>query len=670
MRKGSVARECIRLYRLAVTNNSAISDPVRHSRQLRGLAAPLLLLGAACAQPLKLTPSDASRVLSQRTITAPNPGVPGTFSFKKLYYGSGGDRNRPEYRDSLTYKTATVDASPFVRMEPAVAKTRKKYWGFDPTRFPRNARLWYPEGAGPFPVVLVVHGNHNPKEFSDPGYQWLGELLASRGFVLASIDENFINGLSGENDGRAWMLLKHLQSLKAMNDSAGKPLYHKLDMSRIALMGHSRGGEAVGIAGAFNRLPAYPDDATIKFDFGFDIKGLVAIAPVDGQYRPAEVPTPVKDYNYLVIHGAHDGDVSTFSGLSQYNRIKYTKPDGGFKSAIWMYRANHGQWNTVWNNWDNGKGSVRRLNLAALIDGEEQRRFGRVVISAFLETTLHGSADYLPMFRDHRAAGDWLPPTMYQTRYQDAATHVLAGFDEDVDVSTGTAPGVRITADSLSSWKETDVPARSRGGTFRSNLVQLGWNNTQTGKDSLVPRAPARVDISVPDSLRTAWRVGANSALLMTVATTDVRPGPRKVARDTTKKDSTAKADSAKAAPKPKAPPKPKKPAPKDSTPPDFSVELEDTDGRTARLPLSAFGPVRMPIETYIYRRKGRDKTAFPTLAEPVGTTYVMPLSSFVAVNAAFNPAALRTVHLVFDRTKSGSITLDDVGITSRDWRP
>lgn len=655
-----------------MTNNSALSVPVRHYRQLCGLAAPLLLLGAACAQPLMLTPSDASRVLSNRTITAPNPGVPGTFTYKKLYYGSGGDLNRPEYKDSLTYKTATVDASPFVRMEPAVAKTRKKYWGFDTSKFPRNARLWYPEGPGPFPVVLVVHGNHNPKEFSDPGYQWLGELLASRGFVLASIDENFINGLSGENDGRAWMLLKHLQSLKAMNDTAGKPLYHKLDMSRIALMGHSRGGEAVGIAGAFNRLPAYPDDATIKFDFGFDIKGLVAIAPVDGQYRPAEVPTPVKDYNYLVIHGAHDGDVSTFSGLSQYNRIKYTKPDGGFKSAIWMYRANHGQWNTVWNNWDNGKGSVRRLNLEALIDGEEQRRFGRVVISAFLETTLHGVKDYMPLFRDHRAAGDWLPPTMYQTRYQDAATNVLAGFDEDVDVSTGTAPGVRITADSLSSWKETDVPARSRGGTFRSNLAQFGWNNTQTGKDSLVPRTPAHVDVSVPDSLRTAWRVGANSALLLTVATTDVRPGPRKVARDTTKRDSTAKSDSAKgkAAPKPKAPPKPKKPAPKDSTPPDFSIELEDTKGRKAKIPLSAFGPVRMPIETYIYRRKGRDKTQFPTLSEPVGTTYVLPLASFAAANTSFDPAQLRTVRLVFDRAKSGAVTVDDIGITTLEWRP
>lgn len=686
MRSRSVAREWILPYRLAVTTSSANFARPRAFRSRRGVVAgpdsplmgrlipalftPALLLVGACAQGLKLTPSDASTVLAHRTITAPNPGVPGSFTYKKLYYGSGDDKHRPEYKDSVTYKTSTVDASPFAKMDPPQAKSRKKYWGFDNTKFPRNARVWYPEGPGPFPLVLVVHGNHSMEEYSDPGYQWLGELLASRGFILASIDENFLNGgIRGENDARGWMLLKHLQSLKAMNDTAGKPLYHKIDMSRIALMGHSRGGEAVGIAGAFNRLPAYPDDATIKFDFGFDIKALVAIAPVDGQYKPAEQSTPVSDYNYLVIHGAHDGDVSTFSGLSQYNRIKYTRPDGGFKSAIWMYRANHGQWNTVWNNKDNGSFSVRSLNLKALIDGEEQRRFGRVVISAFLETTLHGSKGYMPMFRDHRAAGDWLPPTMYQTRYQDAATHVLAGFDEDVDVSTGTAPGVRITGDSLSSWKETDVPARSRGGTFKSNLAQFGWNNTPIGKDTVTPRAPAHVEISVPDSLRSAWRVGTNTALLMTVGTTDIRPGPRKVAKDTTKKDSTAaKPDSAKAKEKKKPEPK-KKPAAKDSTPPDFSVEVEDAGGNKARVILSTFGPVRMPIETYIYRRKGRDKSVFPTLSEPVGTTYVMPMSSFVGANASFNPANIRTIRLVFDRAKSGSVTIDDVGLTTIDSR-
>ena len=627
------------------------------------------MLLAACAQPLTLAPSDAATVLAHRTITAPNPGLAGTFAVKHLYYGSGGDKHRVEYRDSLAYKTSTVDASPFAKMEPEAAKDRKKYWGFDNTKFPRNARVWYPEGDGPFPLVLIVHGNHSMEDYSDPGYKWLGELLASRGFILASVDENFLNGgLRGENDARAWMLLKHLQSWRAFNDTAGKPLYHKIDMTRIALMGHSRGGEAVGIAGAFNRLPYYPDDATIKFDFGFDIKALVAIAPVDGQYKPADQSTPLSDYNYLVIHGAHDGDVSTFSGLSQYNRIKYTRADGGFKAAIWMYRANHGQWNTVWNNKDNGSFSVRSLQLKALIDGEEQRRFGRVVIGAFLETTLHGANGYRPLFRDHRSAGDWLPPTMYQTRYQDAATHVLAGFDEDVDVTTGTAPGVRISAESLSTWKETDVPARSRGGTFKSNVAQFGWNNSPFGKDTITPRTPAHVEITLPDSLREAWRPDASSAVLITVGTTDIRPGPRKLPRDTTKKDSTAaRSDSAKskAKPKEKPKPKPKKPTPKDSTPPDLSIELEDTAGHLARVTLSTFGPVRMPLEAYIYRRRGRDKTVFPTLSEPVGTTYVMPMSAFVGANAMFDPTKLKLVRLVFDRVKQGTVTVDDVGITT-----
>ncbi len=633
---------------------------------------PALLAGVvaftSCRQPLRLVPSDADRVLAHRTITAPNPGVQGARAVRTLYYGAAGNARRPAFRDSATYRTGSVDASAFARMEPAQAKSRKKYWGYDNTKFPLNARVWYPEGDGPFPLVLVVHGNHNMEEYSDPGYQWLGELLASRGFILASIDENFLNGgIRGENDARGWMLLKHLEVFRALNDSTGKPLHHKIDMTRIALMGHSRGGEAVAVAGAFNRLPFYPDDANQTFDFNFDIKGLVAIAPVDGQYLPTERPTPLADYSYLVIHGSHDGDVSTFMGLMQYNRIKYTKPGPQFKSAIFMYRANHGQWNTVWNNKDNGFFSDRSLQLNALVPGEQQRQFGRVVIAGFLETVLRGKTDYQVMFRDHRAAGDWLPPTMYMNRYGDANTRYLATFEEDVDLSTGTAPGVRIAAESLSTWKENDVPVRSRGATFRSNVVTLGWNNSPIGKDTITLRAPGRVSISFPDSLRTAWQPNAASALLITVGTTTQTPGSRKLPRDTTKRDSTATKDSsAKAAAKKKEPPKPK-PAPKDTTkrPTDVSVELEDGAGRTARLPLSDFGAVRVPLEAYIYRRRGRDKTQFPTLAEPVMQTYVLPTAAFMKLNSAFDPTTLRMIRLVFDRAKVGAILLDDVGITT-----
>ncbi|MDQ6830373.1 MAG: hypothetical protein M3081_16060, partial [Gemmatimonadota bacterium] len=316
------------------------------------LPAPLaavasLIVLASCAQSLKLAKDDSKTVLAHQLITAPNPSDSGTFRVKTITYGSGTDKQRHAFRDSVGIKTKTVDGSAFATPNPRSAKKREEFWGFDFKKMPINGRVWFPDGDGPFPLVLIVHGNHNMEEFSDPGYAYLGQLLASRGFILASVDENFLNGdMRAENDARGWMMLKHLETWKRFNDSTGTPFFHKVDMSNIALMGHSRGGEAVAVAGAFNRLSHYPDDATIKFNFNFGIKSLVAIAPVDGQYRPADVPTPLDNVNYLVIHGSHDGDVSTFNGNRQWERIRFTDGKPWFKSAIYVYRANHGQWNT------------------------------------------------------------------------------------------------------------------------------------------------------------------------------------------------------------------------------------------------------------------------------------------------------------------------------------
>ena len=128
-------------------------------------------------------------------------------------------------KDGAAYApAAAVDATPFVSTEPDNAKNREKDWGFGFSKFPINGRVWYPVGDGPFPLVLIVHGNHDPLDYSDPGYAYLGELLASRGFIFASVDENFINGnLRGESDGRAWLLLKHLEDWKRWNDSSIRP---------------------------------------------------------------------------------------------------------------------------------------------------------------------------------------------------------------------------------------------------------------------------------------------------------------------------------------------------------------------------------------------------------------------------------------------------------------
>ena len=652
-----------------MNTNSSIS----RRRALKVTCAVLAL--QACSAPLKLAHDDSPTVLAHQTITAPNPGEPGPYKVVHMYYGSGNDKQRSVYRDSVTFKTKPVDVSPYATVPPAAADDRKKFWGFDMKKVPLNARVWYPEGAGPFPLVLVVHGNHDPEDFSDPGYEYLGQQLASRGFILASIDENFINGLSGENDGRAWLLLKHLQEWKRWNDSTGSPLFHKVDMDKIALMGHSRGGEAAPLAATFNKLKFYPDDAKQKLGFNFNIKAVVSIAPVDGQYKAAGQFTPLENVSYLVIHGSHDGDVSTFNGLRQFERLRFTDGQYHFKAAFYMYRANHGQWNTVWNNKDNGPRSGRSLDLRALIAPEEQRNFAKLVISGFLEATLNGKKEYLPMFRDHRTAGHWFPKTMYVTRFEESGYTPLAEYDEDIDVTTGTVPGVTLMGDSLSTWKEATLPYRNRGDDQRHNAVWLGWNNRVAGKDTTKMGKPASYTITISDSLRAARAPTAASAIYISLAATKDKPGLRAGPKDTTKADTTkegkakakAIADSVKAdsIAKAKLLPKPKKEE-ADTTPIEVTLELADSAGHTAHLPLSRFGTIRRPLETRIYRREGRDETRFATIFELVQQTFVIPLADFAKASADFDPAKLKTIRLLFDKTVAGTVVVSDIGLSPK----
>jgi dienelactone hydrolase len=630
------------------------------SMRLRSTLA-CVVLAAACAQPLKLTRDDSKVVLAHQLLDAPNPADRGPYAVRTLYYGSGKDKQRRYYRDSVAIKTKPVDASAFVSMTPAQAKDRKHYWGFDAKQFPINGRVWYPEGAGPFPLVVIVHGNHNMKDYSDPGYQYLGEHLASRGFIFASLDENFLNGaLRNENDGRAWMLLEHLAAWRGFNDSASSPLHGKVDMHNIAIMGHSRGGEAVGHAAAFNRLARYPDDAKVKFDFHFDIKSVVAIAPVDAQYKPAGQFTPVENVNYLVIHGSHDGDVSSFTGLRQWQRVRFTDGKPWFKSAWYVYRANHGQWNTVWGSTDAGPRSARFLDLRGLISPQEQRQFGKVVIGAFLEATLHNRREYLPLFRDHRVAGGWLPKTMYITRFQENGYKALANFEEDVDVTSGSTDGVSLTGDSLSTWKEEALNLRWQNTPMNDNAVLLGWNRHIAGDDTTKLGRPATYTVALADSLVRALHVDAQSSVYLSMAPTSDKPGPRQPAKDSTKKADSSKAQSP--AKKPEA-----KKDEKDTTAIDFTVELVDANNVTARLPITRFGVPRRPLETHVLRRADREKTAFAQTYEIVLQTYVMPLAEFAKASPQFAPDRLKAIRLVFDRSPAATIIVDDIGVSAID---
>jgi len=515
--------------------------------------------------------------------------------------------------------------------------------------------------------VLVVHGNHNMRDFSDPGYDWLGELLASRGYILASVDMNFINGgIRQENDGRGWLLLKHLQAWRRFNDDPGGPFHGRVDMGNIALIGHSRGGEAVALAAAFNRVTRYPDDASLEFDFGFDIKAVIAIAPVDGQYLPADQRAPLNDLNYLVFHGSHDGDVTSFHGLRQFNRVSFTDGSDHFKSAVYVYRANHGQWNTVWGAHDNGPRSPRILELDGLLPPEDQREFGRVFVSSFLEIALKGDDRYRPLFRDHRVAGGWLPKTMYITRFKDSSYRPLADFEEDIDVTTGSAPGVTLHGTDLGTWREgrLDLRSSNRTNTSSSQLNQalwLGWNNSYRGSDD--PAPPATFTMTLPGGLAADWSAGRETTLEMHVAALDDEPGPRKHPDAEAEEEEDDEGAAGRAAAAAGEDRRGDRPAGEEKPPLRLTVAAIDADGDTARVSLTDYGPLRRPLTIRVLRRRDIEDARFANPWELILQHFSIPLGDFSAANPAFAPETLRAIALIFDGSEAGTVVVDDMGL-------
>ncbi len=555
----------------------------------------------------------------------PSPSAPGPMKYDYLTYGSGTDKRRAEYGPSVAIKTSTVDASGFLpQLDAWKEKERWSYWGFDASRLPLNGRVWYPRGEGPYPLVLVVHGNHPMWEFSDPGYAWLGQHLATHGYMVVSIDENFLNLAvtsdyeQDENIARTLLVFQHLALWKQFNEHPSSRFAGKVDMRNIALVGHSRGGQAVTTAGAFNQLASHPENGNFKFDFNYNIKTIVSIAPVD-PYSPSGSLVPLSDVNFLTLYGGHDAQAPGFWGLRPYYDTTFQATNYGCKSAVYFYRGNHALFNTAWGGKDFGPLLGWLVNHKPVMPPDAQRQVGAVFITAFLEATLRGKTAYLDLFRDSRRGRGWLPDDVFVTQFEDSRFRSLADFSEDINLATTTIPGGTIHHENFVVVAENLLKTRTLDSTGQK-VVYLGWNrNGNASVSNLIPQ----YSIRIPANLAQEWNIGSESFLSFFACNSQASPVSL-----------------------------------------DLSVELEDRSGNRSRIPLSHFLALHPPLVSKL--SKGLYDFQAKRDYEQVPQTYELPLSEFTTACPAFDPSQLSIIRFVFDRTESGEILLGRIGIAGR----
>ncbi len=406
---------------------------------------------------------------------------PGPYTAVALDYGT---------EEGLASETVSISAFAIREGADLNGAYAELYLDYDLSEVPLVGRVWYPAEGENCPVLFIAHGNHTIAVDSYLGYDYLGEYLASHGYVVVSVDQNACNLLNGENDARAVLLLEHIDQVLSYSEEPGNPLYGRIDGENIAIAGHSRGGEMVATAYLFNGYDRYPENGTIRFDYHFNIKSLIALAPTVNQYKPADHSVELEDVNYLLLHGACDRDVTNFMGMAQYENISFTGEGDYLKSALYIAGANHGQFNSLWGAYDQPAPFSALLNAESLLSAADQQKIACLFIKAFLDVTLLGNEDCRTLLTDWDSYAAQLPKTVYMQCYETSGFVPIADFEEDSDLETATAEGVSASASGVQRWTE-ELMNFANSSSYDTHALRLKWGGSRASYTLRLPETDA-----------------------------------------------------------------------------------------------------------------------------------------------------------------------------------
>ncbi len=330
-------------------------SPRRRRMVLVPLLAALVLPGTASMQPASAAPAAST---TARTVTLP--------------LGATDDLVLPDPMDRGDYTPLAIQEVKLgtaALQEPASNGDAPAAGTVSaPESFEIRGALYHPDftqRTAPSPLIVLVHGNHGSCDAgtnnatatctqykrNEAGYAYLGENLATWGYTVFSLSQDQLMLRQDNPKGkgmhqRRMLIAAALDALSAadagtladgpsVTPGISTTLGGKLDLTRIGLMGHSRGGDAVTSFMDYNRIrtdgPRYP------------LRGVISLAPVDYE-RKAPYGTP-----YMTILPFCDGDVSNLQGARFYERSQYVKGDDPFpRIQSSQLGAIHNWYNTVW----------------------------------------------------------------------------------------------------------------------------------------------------------------------------------------------------------------------------------------------------------------------------------------------------------------------------------
>lgn len=140
-------------------------------------------------------------------------------------------------------------------------------WGDDPLQF---AELRLPEGDGPHPVVVLVHGGCWLAQYDIGHLRAMADTLTESGVATWALEFRRIG-----NDGGGWpgTFLDVAHGLDALREVAED---HDLDLDRVVVAGHSAGGHLALWLAARHRLPT---DSPLYVPDPLPIRGVIGLAP-------------------------------------------------------------------------------------------------------------------------------------------------------------------------------------------------------------------------------------------------------------------------------------------------------------------------------------------------------------------------------------------------------